>query len=64
MVVLMKKTILVTLFCSALLLLTAGCNRNALTGSKLNLANYQQVIPGMTKTQVEPDHGPADDFRN
>jgi outer membrane protein assembly factor BamE (lipoprotein component of BamABCDE complex) len=53
MVVLMKKTILVTLFCSALLLLTAGCNRNALTGSKLTLANYQQVNPGMTKAQVE-----------
>jgi len=53
MVALMKNTILVTLFCSALLLLTAGCNRNAVTGSTLNLANYQQVTPGMTKAQVE-----------
>jgi outer membrane protein assembly factor BamE (lipoprotein component of BamABCDE complex) len=54
----MKKIILVTLFCSAFLLLTAGCNRNPLTGSKLAPANYEQVAPGMTKAQVERIMGP------
>jgi outer membrane protein assembly factor BamE (lipoprotein component of BamABCDE complex) len=58
MVVLMKKIILITLCCSALLSVTAGCNRNALTGSKLTLANYQQIAPGMTKAQVERIMGP------
>ena len=37
----------------ALLILSSGCNRNALTGSKLTLANYDQVTTGMTKAQVE-----------
>jgi len=39
-------------------LLTAGCNRNALTGSKLTLNNYNQVITGMSKAQVERIMGP------
>ena len=54
----MKKIMLLTLLCGALLGLTPGCNRNALTGSKLTLANYEQVTPGMTKTQVERIMGP------
>jgi len=37
----------------SLVALTAGCNRNALTGSKLNLNNYNQVTTGMSKMQVE-----------
>jgi hypothetical protein len=36
-----------------LLILSSGCNRNALTGSKLTLANYDQVTTGMTMAQVE-----------
>jgi len=55
---LMKKILLLTLLCGALLALTSGCNRNVLTGSKLTLANYEQVTPGMTKAQVERIIGP------
>lgn len=31
----------------------AGCNRNALTGSKLTRVNYDKVTNGMSKAQVE-----------
>ncbi len=41
-----------------LLLMTAGCNRNVLTGSKLTAANYDQITTGMTKGQVERILGP------
>jgi hypothetical protein len=54
----MKKILLPTLLCGALLALTSGCNRNALTGFKLTLTNYEQVPPGMTKAQVERIMGP------
>ena len=54
----MKKILLLTLLCGALLALTSGCNRNVLTGSKLSLTNYEQVTPGMTKAQVERIMGP------
>jgi outer membrane protein assembly factor BamE (lipoprotein component of BamABCDE complex) len=43
---------------AALLMLTAGCDRNALTGSRLTLANYDQINNGMTKAQVERIMGP------
>jgi hypothetical protein len=49
---------LLTVFCSSLLALTPGCNRNTLTGSKLTLSNYDQVTNGMTKAQVERIMGP------
>jgi hypothetical protein len=29
-----------------------SCNRSVLTGSKLTLANYNEVTDGMTKSQV------------
>ena len=35
-----------------------GCDRNALSGSKLTLANYNQVITGMSKGQVQQILGP------
>ncbi len=35
-----------------------GCDRNALTGSKLTPANYDQVTTGMSKAQVETILGP------
>ncbi len=54
----MKKILLLTLLCGALLALTSGCNRNVLTGSKLTPTNYEQVTPGMTKAQVERIMGP------
>ena len=54
----MKKILLLTLLCGALLALTSGCNRNVLSGSKLTPANYEQVTPGMTKAQVERIMGP------
>jgi len=46
------------LLCGSLLALTPGCNRNALIGSRLTLANYDQVTNGMTKAQVERIMGP------
>ena len=46
------------LLCASLLALTSGCKRNALTGSKLTLSNYNQITDGMTKAQVERIMGP------
>jgi outer membrane protein assembly factor BamE (lipoprotein component of BamABCDE complex) len=40
------------------ILLLAACNRNALTGSKLTLDNYNQITTGMSKVQVEKILGP------
>ena len=37
---------------------TPGCNRNPLSGSKLTLANYNQITTGMSKAQVEQILGP------
>ena len=54
----MKRITLVALLCASLVALTAGCNRNALTGSKLTLNNYDQVTTGMSKGQVERIMGP------
>jgi outer membrane protein assembly factor BamE (lipoprotein component of BamABCDE complex) len=54
----MKRITLVTLLCASLVALTAGCNRNALTGSKLTVNNYNQVTTGMSKAQVERIMGP------
>lgn len=42
----------------ALVLAFNGCDRNLLSGSKLTPANYDQVIPGMSKAQVEKILGP------
>lgn len=53
----MRRTQLLALLFVALLVLS-GCNRNVLTGSKLTLANYDQVTTGMSKTQVERIMGP------
>jgi outer membrane protein assembly factor BamE (lipoprotein component of BamABCDE complex) len=48
-----------TVFCAALLLVSlSGCDRNALTGSKLTLDNYNQIKTGMSKAQVEQILGP------
>lgn len=54
----MKRTMVLALLCASLLALTSGCNRNALTGSKLTLSNYNQITNGMTKAQVERIMGP------
>lgn len=49
-----NKTQLLGLLFAALALLSLGaCNRNALSGSKLTSANYDQVTLGMSKSQVE-----------
>jgi len=42
----------------ALVFALSGCDRNLLSGSKLTPANYDQVIPGMSKAQVEKILGP------
>jgi hypothetical protein len=49
----MKRITSLMLLCGLLLTFTPSCNRNALTGSQLTLANYDQVTNGMTKAQVE-----------
>jgi outer membrane protein assembly factor BamE (lipoprotein component of BamABCDE complex) len=54
----MKRITLVALVCALLVTLTAGCNRNVLSGSKLTLNNYNQVTAGMSKAQVERIMGP------
>ena len=54
----MKRITLLSTLCALLLALTLGCNRNVFTGSKLTLANYNQITDGMTKTQVEQIIGP------
>ena len=47
------------LLCLALMLGSlGGCNRNALSGSKLTSANYDQITLGMSKAQVENILGP------
>jgi outer membrane protein assembly factor BamE (lipoprotein component of BamABCDE complex) len=40
------------------LLVAVGCDRNALTGSKLTRGNYDQNSNRMTKAQVEKILGP------
>jgi SmpA/OmlA family protein len=54
----MKRIISLILLCGLLLTFTPGCDRNALTSSKLTLGNYDQVTNGMTKAQVEGIMGP------
>jgi outer membrane protein assembly factor BamE (lipoprotein component of BamABCDE complex) len=45
-------------FLIAATLALIGCDRNALTGSKLTPANYDQITTGMSKAQVETILGP------
>jgi outer membrane protein assembly factor BamE (lipoprotein component of BamABCDE complex) len=54
----MKRITVVALLCASLIAFTSGCNRNALTGSKLTVNNYNQVTTGMSKAQVEQIMGP------
>jgi outer membrane protein assembly factor BamE (lipoprotein component of BamABCDE complex) len=46
------------LICAMLLAIVGGCDRIPVTGSRLTLVNYNQVTPGMTKSQVENILGP------
>ena len=54
----MNRLHLPVLFLTALAFVFSGCDRNALTGSKLTPANYDQVTLGMSKAQVEKILGP------
>jgi hypothetical protein len=54
----MRKIQSLAFLCIALLILIPGCNRNVLSGSRLTLANYDQVAAGMSKAQVEKIMGP------
>ena len=47
-----SKSLLLLLLLAALLF-AVGCDRSALSGSKLTSANYDQITMGMSKTQVE-----------
>jgi outer membrane protein assembly factor BamE (lipoprotein component of BamABCDE complex) len=54
-----KKLHLIAVIGVALLLgVIMGCDRNPLSGSKLTLANYNQIRTGMSKAQVENILGP------
>jgi outer membrane protein assembly factor BamE (lipoprotein component of BamABCDE complex) len=54
-----NKIHILGLFFAAFALLSLGaCNRNALSGSKLTTANYDQITVGMSKAQVETILGP------
>jgi outer membrane protein assembly factor BamE (lipoprotein component of BamABCDE complex) len=44
---------LVGILSLAFLLSLAGCNRDAISGSKLTATNYDQITLGMSKAQVE-----------
>ena len=46
------------LLLAAVALTFVSCDRNALTGSKLTPANYDQITTGMSKAQVETILGP------
>lgn len=48
---LLKNSSLLLLF--AAFFFAAGCDRGALSGSRLTSANYDQVSMGMSKSQVE-----------
>jgi outer membrane protein assembly factor BamE (lipoprotein component of BamABCDE complex) len=47
------RTGLGLLFLATFLVALPGCDRSALSGSKLTPANYDQISMGMSKTQVE-----------
>ena len=54
-----KKLHLIAMIGVALLLgAITACDRNPLSGSKLTLANYNQIRTGMSKAQVENILGP------
>jgi hypothetical protein len=54
-----NKYQLLGLLCALLALASlGGCSRNALSGSKLTSANYDQITLGMSKAQVENILGP------
>ncbi len=38
---------------AVLMMISLGCSRNLLSGSKLTTANYDQITLGMSKNQVE-----------
>ena len=43
---------------AAVTIVATGCDRNPFTGSKLTPANYDQVVNGMSRAQVERILGP------
>ena len=47
------KNSVVAAFLAAVLLGFPGCDRGALSGSKLTTANYDKISMGMSKSQVE-----------
>jgi len=46
------------LLVAGLMIISLGCSRSLLTGSKLTSANYDQITLGMSKAQVERILGP------
>ena len=45
--------------CGVFVLALSGCDRNALSGSRLTMDNYSKITTGMSKAQVEQILGPA-----
>ena len=50
--------VVAAMMAALLFLAQTGCDRNALAGSKLTLANYNQITTGMSKGQVQQILGP------
>ena len=53
-----KTQLLGLVFAALAMLALSACSRNALSGSKLTSANYDQITLGMSKAQVETILGP------
>ena len=49
----LTKTFVPWIAFAVLVLAMPGCDRNPFTWSKLTLANYNKITPGMSKAQVE-----------
>ena len=54
----MKNQFLALLLAAFAVLSLGACSRDALSGSKLTSANYDQITLGMSKAQVETILGP------
>ena len=51
-------SLLLTIYSFVILLSLVSCDRNAVSGSRVTAANYDQISMGMSKTQVEKILGP------
>lgn len=53
-----SKFSLLAALCAVFVLAVTGCDRSALSGSRLTMDNYGKIATGMSKAQVEQILGP------